>query len=144
MSNLPIEYRYPANGGYADTVGIMADGRLMFVNTQYSQVLFKHADGCEKGHCALSVGNVCDEGQRRAKALCTCGAVDGINPEALVIDARARGKFGAEPKAKKPEPAYINNTRTHGLSREEIAAAAAKYDAIHNEGGEGFNPYRDL
>jgi hypothetical protein len=78
-------YDYPANGGYADTVATLADGRRMLVNSQYADVspYGVHAADCEQltkmgGHC-------------------TCGLLAGIDVRSLVADARINGIFGAAP-----------------------------------------------
>lgn len=140
---LPVSYKHPFNGAYNETVAVFADGREVTVNTQYSAVYAAHQEGCEKGRCAKSVPNVCDENARRHAAACTCGVLDGIDSAALVADARARGKTGYAPKPVKPEPEYVINPAYAHMSREEIKAAEERFDDVNNEGGEGYNPYRD-
>lgn len=39
---------------------------------------------------------------------------------------------------------YDRNPRLKGLNRAEIASRAQEWDSIHNEGGEGYNPYRAI
>src|SRR5258708_34012 len=100
-----VTYDYPHNGGYADTVAILSDGRKLYINTQYSEVLENHAAGCEKGQCDKSLSNVCAEGARRDQAICTCGATHGINDAKVIADARQNGKFGYRPVVKAPAQA---------------------------------------
>ena len=80
-----INYDYPDNGEYADTIAILADGRRMDVNIQYGRVypLGKHAEGCAQ---TTRIGGICD-----------CGLLDGLDVRELVMDARTRGLFGERP-----------------------------------------------
>ncbi len=100
---MQVTYDYPANGGYADTIATLSDGRKLWINTQYSDVVAKHADGCHKGQCSLSVGNVCAEGSRRRQAACTCGALTNVDITALLTDAKINGKCGPRPTAPAPK-----------------------------------------
>lgn len=111
---MTTRYEYPVDGGYADTVAVLDDGRRLWINTQYSEVLARHADGCPKGHCAESCSNVCDEGARRRKATCTCGALDGVDEAAVLADARVYGRCGREPKP--VESAEAKAKREAGLA----------------------------
>jgi len=45
---IALTYDYPQDGGYADTVASLPDGRRLWINTQYNQVLARHADGCPR------------------------------------------------------------------------------------------------
>ena len=94
---ITLTYDYPQDGGCADTVATLYDGRKLWINTQYKQVLARHADGCAKGHCSDSAPNVCAEGARRAAAQCTCGSLDNIIETDVLADAAINGKFGARP-----------------------------------------------
>jgi hypothetical protein len=97
-------YDYPQDGGYADTVATLADGRKLWINTQYSNVVARHAAGCHKGPCSISLSNVCAEGARRRAAACTCGALAGVDDVAMVADARINGKFGRPPVVRAAAP----------------------------------------
>ncbi len=79
-----ITYDYTMTGGYADTIAILDDGRRMQINTQYARVypLGNHAEGCAQ----VTKGHDCD-----------CGLLADVDTEALIIDARANGKFGFRP-----------------------------------------------
>jgi hypothetical protein len=140
---LPVSYDYPINGAYNETEATFADGRIVTINTQYSVIYAAHGEGCEKGHCSKSVSNICEENARRHNANCTCGALDGIDKDELIADARANGKFGYAPKPAKSGPEMIINPSYAHMSRDEIKAAEKRFDDINNEGGEGYNPYRD-
>lgn len=61
------EYRYPIGGGYADTVAILEDGSMLWINTQYGTV------------------------NSRA------GSVTGSEADERIADARINGKFGPKP-----------------------------------------------
>ena len=45
--------------------------------------------------------------------------------------------------SEKPAENLIDNPKFAHLTNTEIKAAELSYDNLHNEGGEGFNPYRD-
>lgn len=105
MITAATTYDYPASERYNETLATLADGREMLIDTQYGVVmpLGNHAADCR----------VHDMGGR-----CSCGLLHGIDVEALVADARARGKRGPRPAAPP--------------SREQIAAdrrAVAELDA---------------
>lgn len=132
MSTMPTNYKHPLGGAYNETIAIFADGRKATVNTQYGAVILHghHADDCDQ--------------LNKIGGRCTCPHNADIMAASaeIVDDARANGKTGYEPeKETAPEP-VINPDYAH-MTRDEIAAAERKYDAVHNEGGEGYNPYRD-
>lgn len=55
-------------------------------------------------------------------------------------------KNRAEQRKREAEEAagfYERNPHLKGLTPEEVKAKEREYDNIYNEGGEGFNPYRD-
>ena len=59
----------------------------------------------------------------------------------------AERKNQAEQRKREEEEAagfYERNPHLKGLTREEVKAKEREYDNIQNEGGEGFNPYRDF
>lgn len=95
-----IKYEYTTNGGYADTVGILEDGRKLYINTQYDSVTTKHTDACDKTTSGewRTGDDLCSVGTRINQAKCTCGALDGIVIEEVLEDARINGKFGTAPK----------------------------------------------
>ena len=70
-------------------------------------------------------------------------------PESVAGAVRAffNAVDGARADAKRnaaiSEPNLIKNPKYAGLSDEELKRLEAEYDKTHNEGGEGFNPYRD-
>lgn len=140
---LPTSYNYPKSGEFSETVANFSDGRSLTVNTQHSIVFGAHAEGCEKGKCAKSVSGLLKENARRRAAACTCGTLDGIDTKALVEDARTNGKLGKAPKTVETYSTEPTSSCTDGLSLAEIEQQVKQYDAINNEGGEGFNPYRD-
>jgi len=76
------KYTHPMSGAYNETVATLADGREMLVNTQYSCVMpmGSHARTCEQ--------------LTKMGGRCNCGLLAGVDIEALVIEARAEGKFG--------------------------------------------------
>lgn len=78
-------YEHAASGGYADTVAVLADGRRLEINTQYSIIspLVAHSATCDQ---------VCKMGGR-----CNCGLLDGVDAAALVAHARLHGKRGPAP-----------------------------------------------
>lgn len=79
-------YEYPANGAYNETIAILEDGRKLIVNTQYKAVRsFHHADGCD------AMMSVC--------GVCNCVPAN-IDVEALVDDAKKRGRRGYAPMKK--------------------------------------------
>ena len=80
-----MEYKYPINDSYSQTTAILDDGRQMTVDTHRSLVIpmGTHADGCSVG----------DE----PRGHCDCGALDGVDVEAMLADAKEHGKFGREP-----------------------------------------------
>jgi len=84
-----VSYEYPIGGQYNETVAKLIDGRTAWINTQYGTVDVRHAD-----ECAISKQTAC-----YPKAKCTCGAMELIDVEALVDDARANGKTGYAPQA---------------------------------------------
>lgn len=83
-----ISYDYmPVDGDshYADTQAIIG-GKQYAVNTQYGVVApWRH------------LSNDCDMMQRMG-GKCTCGAMDGIDVDAVLADARINGKFGLPPR----------------------------------------------
>jgi len=89
------KYEYPIGGQYNETVALLADGRTVTVNTQYTCVVphGNHAEDCDQINVM---------GGR-----CTCGLLDGIDVPALVADARINGKRGYAPR-----PTTVNNEIT--------------------------------
>lgn len=55
---------------------------------------------------------------------------------------KSEADFVKEGQDNAEEELIINPAYAH-MTTEEIKAAERKYDNIHNEGAEGFNPYRD-
>jgi hypothetical protein len=97
---LPIDYTYPRDGSPHDTMAIMPDGRRIYVNLPHAQIETSHAAGCSKSESAIPRGiDLSAANAYQRAAICTCGALAGINEAALVADARVRGKFGAAPRA---------------------------------------------
>ena len=66
---MEIEYSHKSNGGYAETIATIDQKRKFLVDTQYGTI--------------FPIGN---------------HALDGVDTEALILDARKNGKFGSEPK----------------------------------------------
>ncbi len=60
----------------------------------------------------------------------------------LQDDAEKRYEAKQAEKEKQEIKAFFNSPLVRGLSHAEIEHKAREYDEIHNEGGEGFNPYR--
>ena len=87
-------YSHPANGERGMTEATLADGRKVTINTQYGVVQphGSHADTCDQ---LTKIGGRCN-----------CGLLDGIDVEALVADARERGKIGPAPR-RQPEPVHV-------------------------------------
>ena len=96
---MTIRYEYPVGGEYNQTVAILEDGRRMWINTQYATADVRHADDCAKMVARRSKINICESYAAERAAACTCGALDGIDTEALIADARINGKRGTPPKA---------------------------------------------
>ena len=83
-------YDYPAGGQYNETVATLADGRTVWICTQYRTADVRHSD-----ECAIAKQTAC-----YPKATCTCGAELSDNEKAtLIADARVNGKFGSAPVA---------------------------------------------
>jgi len=112
MITKAVSYDYPMSGQYAETVGVLEDGRVVLIDTQYACVL---------PHCNHKPD--CDQVNKMGGHW-TCGLLDGIDVAALVADARANGKCGRKPE---PKP-----------SREEIERnqrEIAEMDARHARNG---------
>ena len=107
MTNLPTSYEYPPSGAYNETVAILEDGRRLWIDTQYATVDVEHATDCAKMVAQRSKSNVCEAYSASRSTGCTCGALDGIDESAILIDARAHGLFGVPPRkpvANEPHP----------------------------------------
>ena len=84
MITKAINYEHPIGGQPAYTVAILPDGRRVMVDGQYGVVLpLAHLGQCEM--------------MDRVGGECTCGALVGIDVDALITDARISGKFGTPP-----------------------------------------------
>jgi len=84
MITKAINYEHPIGGQPAYTVAILPDGRRVMVDGQYGVVLpLAHLGRCEM--------------MDRVGGQCTCGALVGIDVDALITDARISGKFGTPP-----------------------------------------------
>lgn len=91
MDTTAITYTRPVDGGYAKTIATLPDGRRLAVDTQYSSV-------CAYGDHANDCPQINVVGGR-----CTCGLLDGVDVEDLVVDARRRGAFGRSGPERKTE-----------------------------------------
>lgn len=130
---IPTDYNYTFGGAYNETVALFADGRKATINVQYACVLphGSHTENCEQ---LTKIGGRCT---------CPHNADIMAAKDAIVADARANGKTGAKPSVAKPEHVTVINPRYAHMTKDEIKAAERRFDAINNEGGEGYNPYRD-
>ncbi len=88
---MKVTYDYPISRVSNETTAII-DSREFCVCTQYDSVLpcgVNHDDDCER----MTNISICAE--------CTCGAtekaMENINKEELLNDAKINGKFGAKP-----------------------------------------------
>lgn len=95
------------------------------------------------GMPAGAAGVIC--GTRDNKEVVVPMAAEAYN---MITEMLAQAKAQAEsdceqPAQQKAAPEMIINPKFADMSRAEIKAAEIQYDAINNEGGEGYNPYRD-
>lgn len=80
-------YSYPISGQYNETVATLDDGREITIDTQAG--ICRPWPHAHKGCSMLTtIGGACD-----------CGALHGVDVDALVADARINGLRGRPPKA---------------------------------------------
>jgi len=122
-----VSYDYPHDGGYADTVATLSDGRRVWINTQYKTINVKHTADCAKSKIKWAPeDNVCTMGAKERATACTCGMLDGIDSAALIADARINGKTGNRPTPR--ETPAAKEARERGLR--EYDEHKAKMDKI--------------
>lgn len=63
--------------------------------------------------------------------------------EQALVNANTQAAATIAAREKSEDAELIVNPAYAGLSREELAQKENQYDRVMNEGGEGFNPYRD-
>jgi hypothetical protein len=122
-----VTYDYHPSGHYATTVASLPDGRVVTIDTQYGVVEphGEHGADCQIGQ----IGGTC-----------TCGLLDGIDVEALVADARARGKRGMPP----PDPVdpAVAEQRRQELERFEASPGVCPRCGTYCQGDCGAHATR--